>query len=195
MRMHERPPGSRASSWAGIRTWTLRLLAAALLGAATALIVSCGSSGKGLIPTGNAGPLQRDFEEVAQAAQAANGSCTATEAAVLKTEKDFTTLPSTIDPGLHTRLQEGISNLRKRALAMCQQPPATATNTTPPTTTSTSTVPTVTQTTTVPSTPTSTTTPTTSGPGDGTPAPGDGGGEAPPEGGGGGGAGGKEAGK
>ena len=114
----------------------LRLAAACLLGAAAALIVSCGSSGKGLIPTGNAGPLQRDFEEVAQAAQAGNGSCTVTSAAILKTERDFATLPSSIDAGLRTRLREGIANLRGRALVLCAQPltPLTATGTTQRTT-------------------------------------------------------------
>ena len=162
----------------------LRLAAAGLLGAAAALIVSCGSSGNGLIPTGNAGPLQRDFEEVAQAAQAGNGSCTVTSAAILKTERDFATLPSSIDAGLRTRLREGIANLRGRALVLCAQPltPLTATGTTQRTTTSTqttTTTPPVTQTSTTPTTPTSsTTTPTTSSPG-GTPAPGAGGGEAP----------------
>ncbi len=162
----------------------LRLAAACLLGAAAALIVSCGSSGKGLIPTGNAGPLQRDFEEVAQAAQAGNGSCTVTSAAILKTERDFATLPSSIDAGLRTRLREGIANLRGRALVLCAQPlTPTATGTTQRTTPSTqtnTTAPPVTQTSTTPTTPTSTTTtPTTSSPG-GTPAPGAGGGEAPP---------------
>lgn len=163
----------------------LRLAAACLLGAAAALIVSCGSSGKGLIPTGNAGPLQRDFEEVAQAAQAGNGSCTVTSAAILKTERDFATLPSSIDAGLRTRLREGIANLRGRALVLCAQPltglttTGTTQRTTPSTQTNTTTPP-VTQTSTTPTTPTSsTTTPTTSSPG-GTPAPGAGGGEAPP---------------
>jgi hypothetical protein len=182
MTMHERPPASRASRWAGIPTSTLRLVVAGLLGAGAALIVSCGSSGKGLIPLGNAEPLQRDFEEVAQKAQAGNGSCTDTEAAILKTERDFTALPQSIDPGLHKRLQEGITNLRNRAKEMCSQPgAATTTDTAPRTTTSTSTVPTVTETTTVPPPTTSTTAPTTSNP-DGTPAPGNGGREGPPPG-------------
>ena len=48
-------------------TLMLRCALAALLGVAAALIISCGSSGAGLIPTGNAGPLQSDFETVAQA--------------------------------------------------------------------------------------------------------------------------------
>jgi hypothetical protein len=164
-----------------MRSWAigLRLLAAGLLGVAVAIVlVSCGSSGKGLIPIANAGPLQRDFEAVAQAAQVGGGNCTATTEAINKTEQDFAALPVTIDAGLHNRLGQGISNLRERALALCAQPLAqTATTTTPRTTTTTTT-------TTTPTTPTTTTTstPTTPTPtpvtppnnGGGTVAPGEG---------------------
>ncbi len=152
------------------RYWTtgVRVLATVLLGAAVAVVlVSCGSSGKGLIPSANAGPLQSDFEAVAQAAQTGGGNCTATTEAINKTEQDFAALPATIDAGLHRRLSEGISNLRERALALCTQPLAqTDTNTRPRTTTTTTTTtktettPT-TPTTTTPSTPTTSTTPTT----------------------------------
>jgi hypothetical protein len=153
----------------------IRLLVAGALGVAAAILVSCGSSSGKLIPAANAGPLQSDFEAVAQAAESGNGSCTNTEAAILKTEQDFAALPSTVDSGLRNTLRQGISNLRKHALELCKQPLA-QTNTTPPkTTTSTKTTPTTpttpqttsTQTT----TPTTPTTPTTSGPGGGTPAP------------------------
>jgi cell division septation protein DedD len=158
----------------------IRLLCAGLLGAAAALLVACGSSGKGLIPTANAGPLQSDFEAVAQAAQNGDGSCTTTEAALAKTEQDFAALPTTINRGLSKTLSEGISNLRRRALTLCAQPHPQATSSTnaPTTTTSTQTTPT---TTTTPTTPTqtvpTTTTPTSTTPGGGTPAPGS---ESPP---------------
>lgn len=139
----------------------VRVLAAGVLGAAVAIVLaSCGSSGKGLIPTANAGPLQSDFEAVAQAAQAGGGNCASTTEAINKTEQDFAALPSTIDAGLHRRLREGISNLRERALALCAQPLAqTATTTAPRTTTSTTT-----KTETTPTTPTTTTTATTTTP-------------------------------
>jgi hypothetical protein len=146
----------------------IRLLVAALLGVATAVLVSCGSSGTGLIPSASAGPLQKDFEAVAAAATSGNGSCTATEAALGKTEQDFLALPASIDRGLHARLQAGISNLHKVALAMCGRPASTATattatqTTTTQTTTSTETTPTTTTSTTT--TPTGTTTPTTTTP-------------------------------
>ncbi len=147
----------------------IRLTVAALLGVAVAVLVSCGSSGTGLIPSASAGPLRSDFEEVARAAAAGNGSCAATESALGKTEQDFLALPASIDGGLHARLQQGISNLRKRALAMCIQltagatsTEATQTSTTSTTTTNTETTPTTTTSTTT--TPTSTTPTTTATP-------------------------------
>ncbi len=160
-----------------------RVAASAALGVATAVLLSCGSSGAGLIPVENAGPLQSDFEAVAQAAENAGGSCVATEAAILKTERDFGALPSSVDAGLRNRLREGISKLHSDALGLCKQPApqTTSTVTTPKTTTTThttTTTPTVTQTTTTQSTPT-TGTPTPSGPAGGTPAPGAGGEVAP----------------
>jgi hypothetical protein len=190
----------------------LRGAVAGLLGAAAAaLLLACGSSGAGLIPAGNAGPLQSDFEAIARAAQSGNGSCAATEAAILKTEQDFHALPASVDSGLRNTLSQGIANLRARALVACTQPLPQSTvtsNTTKstPTTPTTATTPTTTQTTPTATTPT-TTTPTTTGPGGGTaapnggvgePAPGDGhgkGGGTEPEGSGGAGAGGQEGGK
>jgi hypothetical protein len=164
----------------------IRLIVVALLGATTALLVSCGSSGTGLIPSASAGPLQEDFEAVAKAAEAGDGSCAKTEEALGKTEEDFLALPATIDKGLHKRLEEGITNLRKQALAMCQEPTATETSatspqtkTTPATGTTSTETTTSTESATTPTTPTNTaTTPPTS-----TPPPSSGGGvEAPEEG-------------
>ncbi len=155
----------------------LRITLAGLLGMAAALLVACGGSGKGLIPAANAGPLQSDFEAVAQAAQSGEGNCTATEAAIEKTESDFADLPSTVDAGLHKTLSVGISNLRRRALSLCAQtlPQATSTTKTSTQTTTTNTqttLPTPTHTeTTTPTTPPATT-PTATTPGGGTPAPG-----------------------
>jgi hypothetical protein len=156
-----------------------RLLTAALLGVAVAVVLaSCGSSGKGLIPLANAGPLQGDFEAVAQAAQSGGGDCTATTEAINKTERDFAALPASVDAGLRGKLSEGISNLRERALALCAQP-STQTTTTRTTTTTTQapksqpTTPTSTPTTptaTTPVTPPTATTPANNG--GGTAAPG-----------------------
>lgn len=177
------PPDRRSSSArrAGVmRAVVPRVSFAAVLSVLAALLVACASSGKGLIPTGDAGPLQGDFQAVAQAAENGNGRCASTESALLKTDRDFAALPATIDTGLHNTLRQGIENLRTRALALCAQPLPQATETTPKTTTSTTTTtttPTETQTTSTQTTPT-TLTPSPSGPGGGTPAPG---GEGTPE--------------
>ena len=151
--------------------------------AAAPVLTSCGGSSAGLIPSAAAGPLQSDFEEVVQAAEAGDGTCTGTENALLKTERDYGALPLSVDAGLRARLREGIAKLRVEALALCVQPhpQATVTSTTskptaPAKTTPTS--PTTTPATTTPTTPT-TSTPTPPTEGGGTPAPGAGGAEPP----------------
>jgi hypothetical protein len=161
-----------------IPTHIFRIVVVALLGAAVAVLVSCGSSGTGLIPSSTGGPLQADFEAVAQAATSGNGSCEATESALGKTEQDFLALPASVDRGLYNRLKEGIANLRKQALVTCAQTttPTTTTGTTGTTTTPTTTTTETTPTTTTPSTPTETTPPTPTEPsnkGGGTEAPGE----------------------
>jgi hypothetical protein len=114
----------------GLRRTALRLLLAALLGVGAAVLVSCGSSGKGLIPPEKAGPLESDFLAVAQAAREGDGSCTETEVAIHKTEHDLRTLPASVDSGLRGRLEEGVANLSTRAHLMCTQPLSPATTTT-----------------------------------------------------------------
>jgi hypothetical protein len=155
-------------------------LLACVLGVAAALIVGCGSSGGKLIPFADAGPLQTDFEAIAQAAESGDGECSATKAAIATTEQDYSALPASVDAGLRQTLRQGIDNLRSHALALCAQPlvQSTATNTTakttPSTTTTTATTPTTptnTETSTTPPT-TPTNTVTTPGAGGGTPAPG-----------------------
>jgi hypothetical protein len=138
-------------------TRLLRVALAALAGVAAALLVSCGgSASKALIPSAHAGPLLGDFEAVRSAAENANGECSATEAALRKTEEDFNALPSTIDTGLRDNLRQGIDNLRVRAQELCAKTPTQSTGTT----------------TTTEKTTTTSTTPTTTTPGGGTPAPG-----------------------
>ncbi len=130
--MPRRPPSPRSDGTSTLRGAMLRLLLAGALGVAAALLVSCGSAGTKLIPAANAGPLQNDFEAVAQAAQSGNGSCAETEAAIRKTEQDFQALPSTVAGALRSTLHQGIVNLRKHALELCKQPLAQPTT---PTTT------------------------------------------------------------
>jgi hypothetical protein len=153
----------------------LRVVLTCSLGVLAALLLSCSSSGKGLIPVGDAGPLQGDFEAVARAAENGDGTCTQTESALLKTDQDFAALPTSVDAGLRNTLHQGIENLRSRSLALCAQPlpQATVTTTTPKTTTSTTTTtPTEAELTETQTTPT----PESegpSGPGGGTQAPGE----------------------
>jgi len=157
------------------RKWSIRragFLASGLLGAGAALLAACGGSGK-LIPVANSEPLQKDFEEVARAAESGHGSCTATEAALRKAEQDFGGLPASVDPGLRRRLREGIAKLRADALELCVQPAVSTTATTAPrTTATTTTTPTSTQNTSTENTSTQTppNTTTNTGPGGGTPA-------------------------
>jgi hypothetical protein len=178
MTMPKARPASRGRAWPVL----LRALATAALGAAAALPISCAGSGAGLIPAGNAGPLQRDFAAVAEAAQKGNGSCSGTETAIARTEQDYRALPGTINQGLRGRLREGIEKLREDALQQCLQPLVqnTSTSTSAPRTAPTTTVPTGTQTTPTQTSPTTSTSTTTPENGGGTPAPG---GEPPSEGG------------
>ncbi len=157
-----------------VRPAPVRSALAGLLGLAAALLVSCGGSTDKLIPVADAGPLQSDFETVAQDAETGNGSCSVTERAILKNEQDFDALPASVDTGLRDTLRQGIENLRARALVLCAQPLAqtTPTSTTPKTTTSTPTTSTTPTTTTTTTSTTPTTTPTTTTPAGGTPAPG-----------------------
>ncbi len=118
---------------------------AGLLGAGAAVLVSCGSSGAGLIPSENAGPLVADFQAVEREASKGNGDCGPTKAALSTTEHDFQALPASVNAGLRARLREGISHLQTLALELCTEPLAqtttsgesTATTTTPPATTKT----------------------------------------------------------
>jgi hypothetical protein len=142
MTMRSRPAHERAPGAGTRHIHVLRALLAGVLGLAAALLIACGSSGKGLIPVANSGPLQSDFEAVRQAAESGSGNCSATEAALLKTAEDFNALPASVDSGLHNTLRQGIDNLRTRALALCTQPIVKTTTNPAPKTTTTATTPT-----------------------------------------------------
>jgi hypothetical protein len=152
----------------------IALLPAGLLGMGAAVLVSCGSSGAGLIPSENAGPLVADFQEVEKAALKGSGDCSATEAALRRTESDFQALPRSVNAGLRARLHQGIVHLHGQALELCREPlsqtttgesTATTTRTTPPiTTTKSSTTPPST----TPTTSTTGTTPSSTTPSSGT---------------------------
>ena len=125
-RLEESRRGGRRGSL--LRT-IIRLLPAGLLGAGAAVLVSCGSSGAGLIPSENAGPLVADFQAVERAASKGGGNCGPTKAALSTTEHDFQALPSSVNAGLRARLREGISHLQTLALELCAEPLAQTTTT------------------------------------------------------------------
>jgi cytoskeletal protein RodZ len=167
----------------------VKLALAGVIGAAVPVLVACGSGGANLIPVANAGPLQGDFNAIADAV--ARGNCAATASALAKAQTDVTNLPATVDPRLRLRIQQGLADLQNTAPRECQAN-ATSTQTTAPTNTQTTTTTQTTPTTTTPTTttaPTTTTppptntTPTTTGTG---PLPDNGGGTPGPLGGGGG---------
>jgi len=167
----------------------LKLALAAILGLVTALLVACGGSGRGLIPSANAGPLKSDFDNVAAAV--GNGDCAGTRSALSQARSDLDALPATVDPRLRRKLSAGLRNLARNAVVDCaqNQPQTTTTQTTqttaPPTTTQAP--PPTTQTQTTPTGPPPTSTQTTPPPG---PPQTNGGGTQAPGGGNGGGGGG-----
>jgi hypothetical protein len=120
----------------------LPALAALVLGAATAVLVACGGDGR--IPSGDASSLKSALNQVSADFRA--GHCTAAAQAVIKAQNELLNLPDSVNTDLRNRLQAGISNLRKRVPATCDQA-QTQTQTTQPDTTTTDTATTETTTT------------------------------------------------
>jgi cytoskeletal protein RodZ len=170
-----------------LRLRTLRLLLAGALGVAAALLVACGSGGANLIPVANAGPLQNDFNAIAN--DVANGNCTATANDLQRAQSDAGSLPSTVDPRLRSRINQGLADLARTAPTECaknststQTTTATTTTQTTSTQTTTTAPPPTTTTTSTTTTPTSTTTTPTSTSTTTTPVPDNGGGTTAPSG-------------
>jgi hypothetical protein len=149
------------------------LLALALGLAAALLVAACGSSA-GLIPGGDSGPLNKDFDQIQAAVQ--SNDCTGVHHWLNTAEKDLANLPTSVDSTLRDRLQTGIQQLSSDAYAECQgaasasttaasttasTTPATTATTTPTTTSTSTTTSTDTTPTTAPTTSTTTTPPTT----------------------------------
>jgi hypothetical protein len=125
-----------------MRVRLLPALVAVVLGPATAVLVACGGDGR--IPAGDASSLKSALNQVAADFRA--GNCTAAARAVAKAQNELLNLPDSVNAKLRNRLQSGISNLRKRVPATCDQT-QTQTSTTPPDTTTTETTTTETTTT------------------------------------------------
>ena len=100
-----------------MRVRLLPALAALVLGAATAALVACGGDGR--IPSGDATSLKSALNQVSTDFRA--GHCAAAERAVAKAQNELLNLPDSVNSDLRNRLQAGISNLRKRVPATCDQ--------------------------------------------------------------------------
>jgi cell division septation protein DedD len=144
------------------------MLGALLLGGATALLVSCGSS-NGLLSSGESSKLSGDLDAISQAVSA--GHCNAAQRRSGDLRDHVNALPNKVDSKLLKALQDGAVTVGSQAAKDCTNPTTTQqtletqtqttpTTTTPPVTTPTNTVPT-TPTNTTPTTPTETTPPPT----------------------------------
>jgi hypothetical protein len=108
----------------------LPMLAALVLGAATAVLVACGGDGR--ISSGDASSLKSALSQISTDYRA--GRCEAAERAVAKAQNEVLDLPDSVDPKLRNRLQAGISNLGKRVPATCDEQQTQTQETAPPTT-------------------------------------------------------------
>jgi hypothetical protein len=108
----------------------LPMLAALLMGAATAVLVACGSDGR--IPSGDASSLDSALSQISTDFR--QGRCEAAQRAVARAQNQVLELPDSVDAKLRDRLQSGISNLRKRVPATCDEQQTQTQETAPPTT-------------------------------------------------------------
>jgi hypothetical protein len=114
-----------------MRNRVLAPLAALVLGALTAVLVACGGDGR--IPSGDASSLKSALNQISTDYRA--GRCTAAAQDVAKVQNELLNLPDSVDAKLRDRLQSGISNLRKRVPATCDQAQTQTQATQPDTTT------------------------------------------------------------
>jgi hypothetical protein len=139
----------------------LPFVLAALLGAAAAGLVACGSSGddrRELIPERSADRLKSALSDVRSAVAA--GNCEQARRAVIRARGVLVNLPSAVSDELVARLREGLDNLDEVAPRQCEQQ-ATQTETQETTTTTAPEETTPEETATTETTPDTTTTETT----------------------------------
>jgi hypothetical protein len=114
-----------------MRLRLLPALAALVLGAATALLVACGSDGR--IPSGDASSIKSALNRIETDYRA--GRCQTAEQDVEKVQNALLNLPNPVNDDLRNRLQSGIRNLRERVPATCGQAQTQTQETQPETTT------------------------------------------------------------
>jgi hypothetical protein len=135
---------------------------AAILGFAAAFVVACGSSGNGLLSSGQSSSIAAQLTSISNAVQA--GHCGKATSASHKLTNLITDLPSGVNQKLLTNLGQGASTVQELAAKDCTaQSTSTPTVTVPTTSTQATTTQTQTQTSTTSSAttppPTTTTTP------------------------------------
>ena len=101
-----------------MRMSVLPLLAALVLGAATAFLVSCGG-GDNLIPSNDASSIENALDQVSSDFHA--GHCQAAQQAVTKLNGALVNLPDSVDSRLRSRLRSGIAHLDQRVQATCTE--------------------------------------------------------------------------
>ena len=96
-----------------------RALLAGGLGLAASVLVACGGGGKGLLSSDQASSLQGQLSQLTAALDAGHCGDAANAADALK--NTVNNLPSSIDPGLASDLQQGASTVASLAQTQCSQ--------------------------------------------------------------------------
>ena len=110
------------------------------LGAGAALLVACGGTTKGGIPSASAGDLKSQIEDVQQAVD--GGRCDEVSGQLRQVDDGIDELPATVDERLTQALRDASDKLRASAISQCNEPEETETVTEPePAETQTETVP------------------------------------------------------
>ena len=107
------------------------ILLAGALGAASALLVSCGGDDSDLIPQRDAEQLKRYADRIGAAVDAQD--CTSAARDLQRAQDKIAELPRQVDTGLRQNLAEGFQNLGEQAARECQEEPVRTTPTTPTT--------------------------------------------------------------
>jgi hypothetical protein len=136
-----------------------RVSLAAVLGFAAAFAVACGSSGNGLLSSGQSSSIAAQLTAISDAVQ--GGHCGKATVASHRLNNLITDLPSDVNQKLQTNLGQGASTVQELAAKDCTTQSTSTPTVTVPKTTTTQAVTTQTQTQTQTTTPATTTTPPT----------------------------------
>jgi hypothetical protein len=116
------------------RALVLRVVLAAVLGVACAVLVACGGKRDHLIPSTSAASIEAQLSSLQSDVD--QGRCIAVGAVTGQLTKAIDTLPKTVNADLRRRLDAGVRNLARIAPGACESK-STVTQTTPAVTTDT----------------------------------------------------------